>query len=127
MYSERVPTAVTDDDPAPEPTDAIDDTPTITCSRCGRAWDLRYELDEMQVGNQAVEQFALDHHRHTGHFPDDVTPWIVECRVCPDGDQFLSEQPARRWAETHARHTRHTVAVETPFEEDTELVAPPDE
>ena len=127
MYSERVLTAVTDDDPAPEPTEEIDDTPTITCSRCGRAWDLRYELDEMQVGNQAVEQFALDHHRHTGHFPDDVTPWVVECRVCPDGDQFLSEQPARRWAETHARHTRHTVAVETPFDEEPELIAPPDE
>jgi hypothetical protein len=126
MYSERLSTAVTDD-PAPEPTDEIDDTPTITCSRCDRTWDLGYELDDMQVGNQAVEQFALDHRRHTGHFPDDVTPWVVDCRVCPDGEQFLSEHPARRWAETHARHTRHTVAVETPFDEERELVGPREE
>jgi hypothetical protein len=100
---------VTDSD---RPTD--DRVPTVTCSRCGRAWDLGYELDDMQVGNRALEQFALDHRRHTGHFPDDVTPWLVECRNCPDEDAFLSERPARRWARTHARHTRHVVDVRAP-------------
>ncbi|KTG09590.1 hypothetical protein AUR64_13030 [Haloprofundus marisrubri] len=100
-----------DDHDAPRPAD-VDDTPTIHCTRCDRRWDLDYELDELNVGNQSFEQFALDHHRHTGHFPDDVTPWVVSCRRCPDGEQFLSERPARRWAETHARHTSHAVTVE---------------
>ncbi|WP_224448391.1 hypothetical protein [Haloprofundus salilacus] len=90
----------------------VDDTPTIHCTRCDRTWDLAYELDELNVGNQSFEQFALDHRRHTGHFPDDVTPWIATCRQCPDGEQFLSERPARRWAETHARHTAHPVSLE---------------
>lgn len=96
-------------------------TPTVRCSRCGNAWDLSYELDELQVGNRALERFALDHRRHTGHFPDDVTPWVVDCRQCPDEDAFLSAEPARRWAETHARHTRHEVRVEPP-EGEPELV-----
>ncbi|QCC51801.1 hypothetical protein [Halapricum salinum] len=102
------------DDPepdAPSDPDAVDDTPTIACERCGRAWDLDYELDEMAVGNLAVEQFALDHQRHTGHFPDGISTWQAECRNCPEEVQRLEESAARRWAETHARHTRHTVAV----------------
>ena len=94
-----------------EPTD-IDDTPTITCSRCDREWDLAYELDELRTGNSAVEQFALDHERHTGHYPDGVTPWIAACRCCPAGERFLRERPARRWARTHARHTDHGVALQ---------------
>lgn len=97
--------------------DRIDSVPTVACSRCGREWDLAYELDELHAGNQAVEQFAMDHERHTGHFPDDVTPWIADCRQCPDGEEYLSERPARRWAETHARHTRHEVALRPPTED----------
>ena len=100
---------VADDEPAPEAA-----APTVSCSRCGRQWDLTHELDELRAGNRAVEQFAIDHERHTGHYPDDVTPWIVRCRRCPDGDRFLSERPARRFATTHARHTRHDVRVESP-------------
>jgi hypothetical protein len=99
------------EDSAPE---QVDDVPTLTCSRCDRSWDLDYELDDLQVGNRAIERFALDHHRHTGHFPDDVTPWIADCRQCPDSDEFLSENPAQRFAETHARHTGHTVEIEAP-------------
>ncbi len=91
--------------------DGIDDTPTVTCSRCDNDWDLAYELDTLQVGNRAVERFALDHKQHTGHFPDDVQPWIVACTRCPDGEEFLTERPARRWAETHARHTGHDVSL----------------
>lgn len=97
-------------DTASPPTD-VDDAPTVSCSRCDREWSLSFELDELQVGNQAVEQFALDHMRHTGHFPDDVRPWVTTCRQCPDGEEFLSEQSAHRWAETHARHTRHAVEI----------------
>ncbi|WP_332897846.1 MULTISPECIES: hypothetical protein [unclassified Haladaptatus] len=93
-------------------TEHVDDTPTITCSRCDREWSLSYELDDLGVGNQSFEQFALDHMRHTGHFPDEVTPWIADCQQCPDGEHFLSESPARRWAETHVRHTRHDVVLE---------------
>jgi len=118
------------DPPEPDPTTDIDEyladidkTPTITCSRCGRSWELTYELDELQVGNRALERFALDHRRHTGHFPDDVTPWVVDCQRCPDEDQFLSERPARRWAEIHARHTTHTVSVLSP-EGGTTQIAP---
>jgi hypothetical protein len=98
-----------------------DATPTVRCSRCGDTWTLGYELDELQVGNRALERFALDHRRHTGHFPDDVTPWLVDCRRCPDEDAFLSAEPARRWARTHARHTGHEVQVEPP-EGEPELV-----
>ena len=110
-----------DDVPASLPDD-IDDTPTVSCSRCDRTWDLEYELDELQVGNRALERFALDHRRHTGHFPDDVTPWIVNCRRCPDEERFLSETPARRWAETHVRHTRHEVTIESPRADAPEVV-----
>lgn len=112
--------ARTPDEPGAPP----DDAPTVSCSRCGRSWDLSYELDDLQVGNRALEQFALDHHRHTGHYPDDVTPWVVGCRRCPDGERFLSERPARRWAETHARHTRHAVEIRPPSEDTVELVDP---
>ena len=93
------------------------DVPTLSCSRCDREWDLAYELDELQIGNQAVEQFALDHHRHTGHFPDDVTPWIADCRQCPESEQYLSENPTRRFAEVHARHTDHAVEIRSPSHE----------
>lgn len=117
------------DDPTDDPPDTpaslpddIDDTPTISCSRCDRTWDLGYELDELQVGNRALERFALDHRRHTGHYPDEVTPWIADCQTCPDEELFLSEQPARRWAQTHARHTRHTVELESPLEDPVEVV-----
>jgi hypothetical protein len=88
--------------------------PTVTCSRCGREWELDFELAELHAGNRAVEQFALDHERHTGHFPDDVTPWIVECQQCPDAEQYLEDRPARRWAKVHARHTTHTVVLRPP-------------
>ncbi len=87
------------------------DPPTVSCTRCDATWTLTYELDDLQVGNRAVEQFALDHKRHTGHFPDDITPWLARCHRCPDGEEFLAEDPARRWAEIHARHTRHTVTL----------------
>lgn len=89
----------------------VDDTPTVRCSRCGDEWDLGYELDTLRVGNRAIERFALDHKRHTGHFPDDAGAWSVMCECCPDGDEFLTERPARRWAETHARHTGHDVSI----------------
>lgn len=125
-----------DDDPPDEQPDIGDEdapgnavpnrdgTPTVSCSRCSSDWDLTYELDGLQVGNRAIERFALDHYRHTGHYPDDVTPWIAACRQCPDEERFLSEQPARRFAETHARHTSHTVELTPPDTEDTELVGP---
>lgn len=89
----------------------VDDTPTVSCDRCGDEWDLSYELDELKVGNQAIEQFALDHKRHTGHFPDDITPWVVTCRQCPASEEFLAESPAETWARVHARHTTHAVEV----------------
>ncbi|ERG92394.1 MAG: hypothetical protein J07HQW1_02437 [Haloquadratum walsbyi J07HQW1] len=92
------------------------DAPTVTCSRCNREWTLHYELEELYAGNRAVEQFALDHERHTGHFPDDITPWIVNCQQCPDGDRYLEKRPARRWAKTHARHTNHTIEFQPPAE-----------
>ena len=97
-------------DESPTPAD-VDDVPTVSCSRCGREWDLSYELDEMRVGNQALEQFALDHARHTGHYPDDVSTWRANCRNCPEEVERLSEDSAHRWAETHARHTTHGVEV----------------
>ncbi len=94
--------------PAAEP---VDDTPTICCSRCDNTWELTYELETLYAGNQAFEQFALDHKRHTGHFPDDVSPWVVDCQQCPDTEAYLDERPARRWAETHLRHTTHAVTI----------------
>ena len=106
------------------PGDDVDRTPAVSCARCGREWDLAFELDELAAGNQAVEQFALDHKRHTGHYPDDVTPWVASCRRCPAGEAFLAERPARRWARTHARHTRHEVAVAHDGEEEATVRAP---
>jgi hypothetical protein len=97
-------------------------TPTVQCSRCGPTWDLSYELDQQHAGNQALEQFAVDHHRHTGHFPDDVTAWVVDCRHCPQQEQYLSERPARRFAETHARHTEHTLTLDGPDSDGEERV-----
>ncbi|MFB6128690.1 MAG: hypothetical protein ABEJ47_02900 [Halorhabdus sp.] len=91
--------------------DNVDDVPTITCERCDSEWELTYELDELAVGNQALEQFALDHQRHTGHFPDGVSTWGADCRQCPESVQRLDERGARRWAQTHARHTDHAVEV----------------
>jgi hypothetical protein len=96
--------------PGGVPEDA-DDAPTVTCERCGREWDLAYELDELHAGNRAVEQFALDHERHTGHYPDGVATWRAICRHCPDGIERLTADAARRWAETHARHTHHDVEL----------------
>lgn len=116
------PTDFPDRDTPPE-TD-IEHTPTVSCSRCGRSWDLRYELEDLQAGNRASEQFALDHHRHTGHYPDDVTPWLADCRQCPAQEQFLAERPARRWAETHARHTRHQIELAGPDDSEGEIVDP---
>lgn len=110
----------------PFPDEGIDDAPVVSCSRCEREWELTYELDDLRVGNQAIQQFALDHERHTGHFPDDVTPWVVTCRRCPAGEAFLSERPARRWAETHARHTRHVVALEFAVDGNEGVIQPDD-
>ena len=100
-----------------------DRIPTITCSECDQSWELAHELEELHAGNRAVEQFALDHYRHTGHYPDAVTPWIVACQHCVQEEQFLEEAPARRWAETHARHTRHEVGLRTP-DGDAEQIGP---
>jgi hypothetical protein len=94
-----------------EPSAGGENAPTVSCTRCDREWRLEFELEELQAGNRALEQFALDHHRHTGHYPDNVTPWLATCRQCPAAEAFLAERPARRWAQTHARHTRHTVAL----------------
>ncbi|MDY7081784.1 MAG: hypothetical protein SXQ77_05105, partial [Halobacteria archaeon] len=60
-----------DDTEDPDPSNA----PTVTCALCDDEWSLSYELDELHAGNDALEQFAIDHYRHTGHYPDDVTPW----------------------------------------------------
>ncbi|MFW5973775.1 MAG: hypothetical protein ACOCPZ_00135 [Natrialbaceae archaeon] len=112
----------TRDEPDGGPVERI---PTVSCSRCDREWELSYELDELHAGNSALEQFAMDHNRHTGHYPDDVTPWHVECRQCPAREQFLGERPARRFARTHARHTRHPVELRPP-EADPECVEHPE-
>jgi hypothetical protein len=109
-------------DDADAPGNDVNDVPTVACSRCDREWDLDYELDDLQAGNRALEQFALDHERHTGHLPDGVAPWSVTCRRCPAEEVFLSERPARRWAETHARHTRHSVTVEHATEDETAII-----
>lgn len=106
------------------PTAEMDVTPTVSCSTCGQEWNLTYELDELHVGNRAVEQFALDHYRHTGHYPDDVTPWIASCRQCPSEEQYLEQRPAKRFGETHARHTQHTVVIRGPDEEDETCIEP---
>jgi hypothetical protein len=114
---------VSDHEEAPPQPD-VEDVPTVTCSRCDRSWDLAYELDELRVGNRAVEKFALDHRQHTGHFPDGVTPWLADCRQCPDGEAFLAERPTRRWAAAHARHTRHTIEIRHGDGEEPSLVEP---
>lgn len=101
----------------------LDNVPTVSCSRCDRQWDVEYELNELHAGNDAVEQFALDHERHTGHYPEDVTPWIVTCKRCPDGERFLRERAARRWATAHARHTRHEVELRAPGGDENEITA----
>ena len=108
--------------PDTPPSEVVDDTPRIACERCDREWDLSYELDELHTGNQAVEQFALDHKRHTGHFPDGVETWRAECRHCPERSEHLGERGAVRWAETHARHTRHDVVVHHATGDETTLV-----
>ncbi|WP_459880203.1 hypothetical protein [Halorubrum gandharaense] len=105
--------------------DAVDDLPTVSCTRCDREWDLAYELDELSAGNRALEQFAMDHERHTGHYPDGVTPWTVDCRQCPAADRFLAERPARRFARTHARHTRHQIDLGKPDADVAETVTGP--
>ncbi|WP_181685719.1 hypothetical protein [Halorhabdus salina] len=102
---------MTDDDDLGTDPDVVDDLPTVTCERCDREWELEYELEEMAVGNQALEQFALDHQRHTGHFPDGLAVWQADCRHCPESVQRLEERGARRWATTHARHTNHDVTL----------------
>ncbi len=112
---------MSDDEFAPE----SDGIPTVSCSRCDREWTLDHELDELHAGNRAVEQFALDHERHTGHYPDDVTPWIVRCQRCPGGERFLAERPARRWATAHVRHTEHDVRLNGP-EGATDVTTPED-
>lgn len=112
--------------PADADVPAVDDLPTVSCTRCGRDWDLAYELDELVAGNQAIEQFALDHKRHTGHFPDDAATWLARCRHCPEGVERLSRTATRRWAETHARHTRHSVAVSHGTDGERTLVEPGD-
>jgi hypothetical protein len=88
--------------------------PTVRCSTCGREWQLTYELEELHAGNRAIEQFALDHHRHTGHYPDNVSPWTATCRACPAEELYLEERPAMRFGRTHARHTDHEVVVTGP-------------
>ncbi len=92
-----------------EPNDPSRDAETVSCRRCDREWNLSAELES--VGNQAFEQFALDHRRHTGHFPDGIATWRAVCRHCPEEAERLAEGAAHRWAETHARHTRHDVAI----------------
>jgi hypothetical protein len=114
------------DRPNGGPTAEIDDTPTVSCSRCDREWDLAYELDDLGVGNQAVEQFALDHKRHTGHFPDDVRTWLASCRRCTELSEHLARHAAERWARTHARHTRHVVEIEHGVGDETTVVEPDD-
>lgn len=115
-----------DEEPPAEPPHEVDDVPTISCSICDREWQLTYELDELRVGNRAVEQFALDHKRHTGHFPDEVMPWVVTCTECPDGEAYLEERPADRWAHAHARHARHTVIVEHESIDGDRTIEPPE-
>jgi len=96
--------------------------PTVRCSQCEASWTLEHELEDLGLGNDAVEAFAIDHREHTGHFPDDVTPWVADCRRCPDGVERLDEAAARRWARTHARHTDHVVALEHDSRDEPERV-----
>lgn len=107
--------------PERQPPRGAEPAPTISCSTCGETWTLSYELDELHAGNRALEQFALDHFRHTGHYPDDVTPWTASCQQCPAEERYLERRPAQRFGETHARHTRHSVVVESPTNEPHEI------
>lgn len=109
------------DDPTPTG-DGFEDAPTITCQRCDRSWDLSQEFEELGVGNHAVEQFALDHKRHTGHFPDGVETWRAACRNCPEAAERLSKDAATRWSETHARHTRHRVELHHARSDETTVI-----
>ena len=102
------------DEPDADTGESPRELPTVTCSRCDRSWELGYELEQLRAGNRAVEQFALDHHRHTGHYPDGVTPWVADCRQCPETEPYLTERPAERFAHTHARHTGHAVELRPP-------------
>lgn len=113
-----------DDTNEPAADEPVDDTPTISCSRCDRSWELTYEFETLYAGNQAFEQFALDHQRHTGHFPDDVSPWVVDCQQCRDSEAYLDERPARRWAETHTRHTGHPVRLRYEVDDIDTVVTP---
>lgn len=108
-----------DDNPAS--TDDFD-APTISCQRCDREWDLSTEFEKLGVGNHAVEQFALDHQRHTGHFPDGIATWRAICRNCPEEAERLSNDGVTRWAETHVRHTRHAVEIHHARSDETTLV-----
>lgn len=112
------------EDGADNPERKAERVPTVTCTACEHEWELHYELEELKVGNRALQQFALDHHRHTGHYPDNVTPWVVSCDQCPATDQYLEERPARRFATTHARHTRHTVSLLDPDTGDEAEITP---
>lgn len=100
------------DDEQAESAEPPQNVPTVRCARCDDEWTLAYELDELTVGNRALEAFALDHHQHTGHFPDDVSPWIADCERCPETVRRLEEAGVIRWARTHARHTAHRVRVD---------------
>ncbi|WP_309221791.1 hypothetical protein [Halorussus sp. MSC15.2] len=104
-----------------DPTGEEFDAPTISCQRCDRTWDLSTEFEELGVGNHAVEQFALDHERHTGHFPDDVSTWRATCRNCTEVVERLARDAATRWAETHVRHTRHAVELSHAGSDETTL------
>ncbi|WP_128475792.1 hypothetical protein [Halorussus pelagicus] len=104
------------------PTGEDFDAPIVTCERCDREWDLAEEFADLGVGNHAVEQFALDHRRHTGHFPDEIATWRAVCRHCPEETERLASDAATRWAETHARHTRHAVEIRHARSDETTLV-----
>lgn len=115
-----------------DPFDGIDDpadidefdAPTVNCTRCDCKWDLTQEFEELGVGNHAIEQFALDHKRHTGHFPDDITTWHATCRHCPEEVERLAQDATARWAETHARHTRHSIEIRHARSDETTIVEP---
>jgi hypothetical protein len=122
--------SLTDDFPPGDgfPTDDFDpeEAPTVTCQRCDQTWDLAREFENLGVGNHAVEQFALDHRRHTGHFPDEIRTWRAKCRHCPEEAERLASDAATRWAETHARHTRHEVEIRHAHGDETTVVEPTD-
>jgi hypothetical protein len=114
--------AVTDPDDPIATDEEFGDAPTVACERCDREWDLAEEFENLGVGNHAVEQFALDHRRHTGHFPDEIATWRATCRNCPEEAERLASDAATRWAETHARHTRHAVEIRHARSDETTLV-----